>query len=59
MEYFQLLGTALLVSGTALGVLDAMPGDNPVKLKDLNKEETEDQASHSEVLELLFKMKVD
>ncbi|MCA9815250.1 MAG: hypothetical protein H6677_12990 [Candidatus Obscuribacterales bacterium] len=59
MEYFQILGTALLVSGTALGVLDALPGDNPVKLKDLNDAEREPQASHAEVLDLLFKMKVD
>lgn len=59
MEYFQLLGTALLVSGTALGVLDAMPGDNPVKLKDYKEEEKEEEASHKEVLDLLFKMKVD
>lgn len=59
MEYMQVIGATLLVSGTAIGILDAMPGDNAVKLKDYKEIEKEDVASHNDVLDLLFKVKVD
>jgi hypothetical protein len=54
MEMIQLAGTVLLASGITLGVFDGMPGDNPIKVKDLNIQDKSELASHQDVLSLLF-----
>ncbi len=56
MEYT--IGIALVATAATVSLMDFMPGQNPLKFKDLNTPE-EELASHSDVLKLIFGTKIE